>query len=894
MNLRPGALARFRGSSGAAGFFVAAALLGTLVFAARAASDVAAPSCPAGEHRAVEVGIVKAVGCWTQSTKEGVTIYTAPFESQIEGVDLNGFVLTGQKGGALQVNAGTREVTSVALTEGPGNDQAQINSRNWPLTGQLNTMGSPIKIDFIAPEKSSFDLEDLHLGSNTVARALAGLSPVGDIETPIELEEGGKGSMNLTISLAGVFTLKGHPQSVTIALPTESEKGTHLDGFELDLKEIDTFKVITINELSAKYSASEKVIAGSAVGSFNFSKAKEKGAGFGLGFNIDDGVLDEVKAQVSGIHIPIGAPPGGFVTALGGGFRLKNIPNDGFDLLIMANASAEIGPEIPTPWGKVAPIDVDASLQLGHKAQEFFFEIRGGVKIFRIPAGDVYLAIHSNSGVEFGVGLGVGFPSYSNNSKDPFYIGARVDGWVAKSKFQLEGSGRVALFGAKLFDGRVLVNDRAAGACWVVLGFPGGAVYEYGASRVKTFGVGCGLDDYKEKFPGNARISAGGSRTLRLTPAEGILAVRGSGGAPRFTLRSAGGRVLRTPVDRDSVIVRKGARHAFFVNEGTNTTHAIIPNPQGRWTIVPYADSAPITSVKAGRRAPKEKVTAEVRGRGAMRTLVWDSLDRAHTRLLFLERLPGGQEVPIFETGAPRGRHRFETLRGGNYGRRHLRVVVIHGYGSRQAGVVDDYRVSEPGLLAAPRHVTGWRDEHDVHVTWSGVKRAAGYLVEVTMRGKRGGRLTNFVRRASVQQRSVVIPDHPGGGVAVAKVFALNSDDKPGRPRGDAFQTRPPDIGLHQATRRAVASAVLLGSTLHLRTLCPEDGHCRTLVELRDGNRLIARQRFQQTPDTFRDVRIRPRSAAARRALRRSHNLRVIVRAHRSEGRARGLAALAG
>ena len=891
-------MTRFRGSSGPAAFLVAAALLGTLVFAARAVSDEAAPQCPAGAHKAVEVGIVRAVGCWTEAAKEGATIYTAPFGSQIEGIDLNGFVLSGEKGGALQINGETREVTSVALGEeaAPTADEAQINSRNWPLPGKLSPMGSPLKIDFIAPERSNLQLEDLHLGSNSVARALAGLSPVGDVETPVVLEPGGKGSMDLTILLAGVFALKGKPQSATIELPTESEKGTRLDGFELHLKEIDTFKVITINELLAKYSAADGVIAGKAVGSFNFSPTKQKKAGFGLGFELDHGVLDEVEAQVKGVQIPIGEPPAGYVTSLGGGFLLKNIPNDGFDLSIKANAEAAIGAEIPTPWGKVAPIDVDAALQLGHKGNEFFFEIKGGVKVFRIPVGDVYLAIYSNAGVEFGVGLGVGFPSYRDNPRDPFYIGAHINGWVAKQKFQFEGNGRVALFGAKLFDGRILVNDRAAGACWRVLGFPGGAVYQYGSSRVHTFGVGCGLDDYKEKFPGNARISAGGSRTLRLGPRERILAVRGSGGAPRFALRSADGRVLRTPVDSDAVIVRQGLRHAFFVNAGTNTTHVIMPRrPQGRWTIVPYAGSAPIVDVRSGRAVPKERVTAEVRGRGATRTLVWSSLGRAHTRLLFLERLPNGQELPIFETGATRGRHPIQVLRGSHYGRRHLRVVVIHGYGSRQAEVVDDYRVSAPRRLAAPRRVSAWRDEYDVHVAWSPVRRASGYLVQVSMRDRRGRLLTNFVRRVSARQHRILIPNHPGGGVAVATVSSLNSDGKLGPPRRDAFRTGPPNIGLREAARRATASVTLAGSTLHLRTICPENGHCRTLVEVRDGNnRLVARRRFQQPPDTFRNVSLRPRTSAARRALRHGHTLRVIVRSHRSGGRARHLATLGG
>jgi len=869
-----------------------AALLLALVFAAQATSETPA-ECKGGAHKELEVGIVKAVGCFTEASQGGATVYTGRWADQPDGhgIDLNGFVLTGPKGGALQINAGNREVKSVAVTEGAGNDQVQLNSMNWPVVGELKALGSPIKLGFIAPEKGSVTLTQLTFGSNFVGGALAGLSPFGAIETPVKLEDDGKGSMDLSIMLAGYFTLKGHPQSVTIVLPTESEKGTKVDGFEIELEEIDTFKVVKINEFEAKYSAAEKVIKGSANLTFPFagaSKDKPNEKGFGGGFALEDGALTEIKASASGLKIPVGTPPGGVITGIGGGFHLKNGQGkNNFDLSLNASMDAQFGPEIPTPWGKAAPIEVSAKLGAGHKGEEWFFEIRGGVKVFRLAVGDVYLGLHSNAGIEFGVGLGIGFPSFKNNDSDPFYIGARVDGWVSKGHFQFEGSGRVALFSLKLFDGRVMVNDRAAGACWTVVGFPGGAVYPYGG-QVKDFGVGCGLDYYKEQFPAGARISALGSRTVHLEPAEKIIAVKGAGKAPRFTLRS-GNRVLRTPTDRDAVVQRQGFRYAFFVNEETDTTHVIIPRSAGNWTITPYAGSATITSVKAGREAPKEKVTAEVTGRGAVRTLHWDSLDRPHTRLLFLERLPSGQEVPIFQTDKESGARKFEVVTGAHYGKRDIRVVVIHGYGSRQSGIVDGYRVAKPRRLAGPKRVSAWRDGHRVHVAWSGVKGARGYLVEVTMPGKGKRPASNYVRRAGAKQRSLTIPRHPGGGVAVAKVYALNRDDRQGAPGRASFRTDPPPLSLKAATRRTLASVRYRRNAVTMRANCPSGPHCRVLAELRVGKRVIARERFQQAPDSFHTVRLVPRTASGRVALR-AGRARLLVRAHRTdEARAAGL-----
>jgi hypothetical protein len=922
-----------------------------LAFAPSAGTQtVGAEGCGGAAKLTVDVGIVKAIGCWTQSTVDGATVYTARYDNQKDGIDLNGFVVTGPKGGGLRINTSTRRVTSVAVDAG-ADDRAQLNSRNWPGEGQINPLGGPLKLDFVAPMNSPLLLEDLQLGSNSVARSLAGLSPFGTVETPVRLEASGTGSMDLTVMLAGVFTLKGKPQSVTINLETESQEGTKVDGFEIHLQEIDAIKAFKIADLEASYSAANKELSGAANGSFGFVKGDSKG--FGFGFKIQDGTITEASLSVSGVQIPIGAA--GFITDIAGGFHFENrkegggggvdvggyckslnktarlagpqkgtnaayawrCDNDGLDMgkacrwqyggtatsklanpndaytwscvgapagvFLSANAQlgAEFGPPIPTPFGKIPPIRVDAALDIGYAANELLVRIHGGVAIFRLPVGDVYLAIHSNPvGVEFGVGLGIGFPSFRNNENDPFYIGGRVDGWVGGGKFQLQGKGRVALFGAKLFDGRLLVNDRAAGACWVVLGANGGAVYVYGTPDVKTFGIGCGLDDYTEQFPAGRAAAAGQSRSFSLSRAERVLDVKGRGQAPRFTLRSADGRVFRTPTRALSGIAKD---HAFFVNEASDTTHVVLRDPEGSWTVTPAAGSATIISLKAAKNAPRERVTAKVEGSGPTRTLVWSSMDRPNTKLLFSEVAASGAEVPILETDRAEGRRRFTLAPG--YGKRTLRVVVKHGFGSRQSAVVDSYTVKRPSRLGAPASVSAWRDEQDVVVTWSPVLGANGYMVEVSMR--QGGRtVTNYVRRVSSRTRSIVIPRHPGGGTAEAKVYALNSEGALGAKGTDSFPTGPSARTLSEAARRSAESALLRGTGVDLRTHCPENGHCRARAELRLNGRVVATAGYQQTPDTFRVLRLVPKSASARQALRGDGDVRVVVTLTRSSGSA--------
>jgi hypothetical protein len=480
---------------------VATALLAVLLLPTGAGSQL---GC---ENQLVEVGIVHAKGCFTSAAGPGgATIYTTS-EPGTE-VDLNGFLVWLGEGDSLTINNKTNEVST-------GGRKVQLLSRNWPIQGRADPLGDPLPISFVAPASGELLLEDIRLGTNNAwVNALAGLSPVGTVDTPVKLLEGGKGSMDLTVALTGVFSLKDKDQTAVIRLPTEVGKGTILDGFHVQLKEIDGFRAVVLKDLDAEYSAAEKTLAGSATAVFPFTVTGD--VGFGVGFRFENGTIDEFDAKVSGLRIPIGSPPGGFITDIGGGFRRAVVDSCGQELNISANIKAIFGPQIPTPWGKVEPIGADAGLQLGSdSACALFFKLTGGVEIFRLPVADVLLEMHSNGLIKFGAGLGIGFPSYRNSPDDPFYIGARVDGWVAKQKFQFSGEGRVRLFGLDIFDGSILVNDRAAGACWTVVFVKGGAVYEYGAPAVKTFGIGCGLDVYREQFAG---LSAGRSGLVAANP----------------------------------------------------------------------------------------------------------------------------------------------------------------------------------------------------------------------------------------------------------------------------------------------------------------------------------------------------------------------------------------
>lgn len=875
-----------------------AALAGMVATAGAAGgSEQTAPKCKDGSQPTkVTAGIAQLIGCWSKATVNGADVYTARWDAQpaygegekaIRGVDLNGFLVGGwqlrdQDKTGLQVNTKTQSIRSVTISDGSASDAA-LYSTGWPDPKNPTLMGgASFVLNFTAPNFGDVLIEDFRLGSNAIwSKVLGGFSPIGDAETPAKISEGGKGSMDFTVQLSGIFTLKGRPQSVTIKIPTTLGEGSKIDGFNVHLQEIDGIKLIKIRDFEAEYSAKEKKLGGGA--DFVLPFMGDRGVSFG--FEVENMLLTKANVGVSGIKVPIGAPPAGFLTSLNGGFGFNRV-DDYFVLNLNAGATAEFGPEVPTPWGKVVPLEVSSALKIGKEKQDFYFLFDGGVKVFRLPVGSVYLKIHTDSGVAFGFNIGVGFPSYSNNPNDPFYIGAKVDGWVAKQRFQFEGRGKVRLIGLDIFDGRIMINSRAAGACWKVTWFDGGAVYEYGHKDVQTFGVGCGLDRYREKFPasaaaGVAAVSGEHPRTLTTGPREVVLSARGQGDAPRFRLTSSDGRSFEVPRGKDVVRTKK---LMIVVDRKNKVTHVAAGGlARGKWTVAPYPDSVPIMGVKTGRALPPEKVQARIVGKGLNRTLIWDSKGNPNTKIAFSEVMAGGYEQPILVTDKIRGRHKFKATKGGHYGVRRLRAVVVHNGTPREATIEDRFAVKRPAKLRAPRVVRAWRNVYTATATWKGVRGARGYVAEITMK-KGGKRVSAYRRVVGPKKRTIVIPSHPGGSWAVANVQALNADGVPGRIGTRRFRLSPPNtLELNQTGRRSADSAKRVGGTVRLRAICPVNGHCQTEVLLKLGKRIVARTSFQQVPDTYRFVRLAPKSPQLRRRLARGrlNGLRVVVHQQR-------------
>jgi hypothetical protein len=909
-------------------------------------------TCAHGTNQAVTAGVVTATGCWTQATVSGATVYTADFADNEEGIDLNGFVVTGKDGDGLQINATTRAVTSITIATGNATS-VQLNSRNWPTQGSITPLGDKATISFQAPTNQPLTLDTLHLGKGSIEGALISLLPVfGQIETNVVLEPGGGGSMDLTISLAGIFTLKDKPQSLTIALPTEPEEGTKFDGFDLHLKEITGIAGINIYDLEAQYSASKKIIAGQLSIGFPFMP---EGKGITAGFAMQNGFITSITV---GVHTKIPFGPGtltditgtfstagvapldfnGWCKSIGyesavtvGGDKGPNAythwkchkgstndsvdvakacqwetgetagsarytdPNDasswqcvgttfGYnnwrpqstDLAAKADLEADFGPSVQLPVvGDVSAVHAHASLEVAYALNQFVLKLHGDISLLRIPMGSAYFELYSNAGVKFGGAFGLGIPSFKNNENDPFYVGARVDGWVGGGKWQVQGRGRLTILGIRLADGSVLINDRGLGGCGTlfagtIFAIGGGGFHNWDGSGTAFAPNTCGLASYEEQFPLGAAATAASARTFTLRGQKTILSVRGDGGAPQFELRAGNGRIIRTPATARPIM---GRDYAVAIDRANKTTYVILARARGTWTIRPYPGSVTITSVKAAGIAPQNRITAKVEGAGTTRTLVYRSLRLPNTRLQFLEQLPNGTKLPILNTAAASGRRRFRVETGTGYGTRKLLVVVTQGIGFGQSAVLARYRVSPPPPLPASGFLDATRDGFAVYTAWNRVKSASGYFVQVSTR-QHGRVVASFARQVSARTTTLWIPTYPAlPGRSTVTVWALNSDGKFGRPKNKSFFTAASALTLKAAAKLSVDSAFERGGAMHVITQCPaHQGHCQVQLTLVLKGRVIVRRGYQQTPGTLRTLRLQPTNPRLRRELARELN----------------------
>ncbi len=448
-------------------------------------------------------------------------------------------------------------------------------------------------------------------------------------------------------------------------------------------------------------------------------------------------------------------------------------------------AGITAGPSYKIFGKDVSAAAVDGTLTVRTGAGGFI-GASGNVSAIGIPVANAALHIYFNGTLDFNASAGFGFPSFTNDSSQPFYIGASLSGWLAKSQFNFSGNGQLKLFDKQVAGAGLVLSDRGLGACagvtvfWVDISL--GFGYRYGDALPTPYFAGCDLGPYQDWNRPTSRLAQGSSHSHgRLTHKQKVLRIVGEDDVPGFTLSSDDGdTTIEAPAD--DVDGHEVDDHMVIPNDAADEAIVLLDDPAGEWTIEEHPGSE-IKKVQRASVLPEERVDAEIRGQGRHRTLVWDALDLPRQKLQFHERLAKGVIEPIHFTGKASGRYHFTPKKGGFYGNRKLEVQVLQQGTPRAEKVVDNYRVTKPPVPRRPGDLTVRRHGHDVSARWSGSPGARSYVVTAE---SADGEL-RFSKVLGQGRRRASFNDIPLADHMVVKVFALNGDDDHGRPAKRRF-----------------------------------------------------------------------------------------------------------
>jgi len=761
------------------------------------------------KQQELNVGIVIAKGCFAADGKVNTATST---------VELNGFGLEATPAAPLTIDTAAATVSTggkeVGFTAGIG--------------------GSAIRMD-----STAFDFEVPGSGKVQIAEVDDGLKvadvigiPIVNGAVPVSLVQG-EGRIDATVELSGIFrVVKNASLATDVTFDVVPGKGVVFDGVKL---EFGGFKAgpFAVKEVEAEFSLSEKEWGGSLEISL-----PPDGRGVVAGFKIKDEKLVDLKIGVTDINLEL----------VDGVFLQKLIGELNFDGRIAADLQTEIsaGPEIDIFGEEVSAVAVDGDIAFdtGNARTAGFFGIGGSIKVVRIQIASVGFRAYFSGAVRLTARFGTGFPKFTDDPGQPFFVGGELDGWIKGKRYEFDGTAELKAAFIVLAKGEALISDRGAAVCGVFLNKPsGGGAYSFRTRRIEWFPpFTCNIGKYRDRQAASSELAASGSTRLALGRGHRYVRLIGGGAVPAFRLEGPGGRAVE---HRAGETVTRGEGHVVVSSPENGSAHVVLDKPRGNWTLRELEEGPSILRVEHAGTLPDPRVAAEVRGRGTRRTLVWDARKIPGQSLRFNEVTPDGVTHPITRTRRSSGRMRFEPLSGDHYGKRGLEVGYQQRHTQRKTEIVDRYRVNRPALLAAPRLRRADRLVPGTVVGWRRVPGARGYRVSIAGPDGEFRVVTDVGRRARAHTFQGIV-DVPG---TVARVRALNRDGRAGR----ADRKRVRFTGAVANRGRAAKRALRLirmsrRGNLKLLVPCPRRAECKIRARVRTGGSLVGRTAGARIP----------------------------------------------
>lgn len=237
-----------------------------------------------------------------------------------------------------------------------------------------------------------------------------------------------------------------------------------------------------------------------------------------------------------------------------------------------------------------------------------------------------------------------------------------------------------------------------------------------------------------------------------------ILALHGSGGAPRVILHGPGGRTIdatRTvPVIDATEMVLHAPSEDF-------TEIQIRGADAGAWTIEAAPGSPPVSEAGVSYELPAPRIAGHVSGHGAKRVLRYSAHVPAGTKVTFLERGNGGS-TPIGTPTARNGRIAF-TPSTARAGRRTIVAALQSADGTPKGSVVVTRYQASPPRPGSAAQITVRRTRGGLSIGFRPASPASAQFVDVSLGD---GRKLLFKLKGS--RHSVSVPNVPAGDRVLA------------------------------------------------------------------------------------------------------------------------------
>lgn len=807
----------------------------------------------------VEVGIVHATGCFQKETPSGQSaVYTTTAKFRMNGFDVepvNGAKVTfaaddGKRGASVTTNNGFVNLSATHPQFGPIHFNNMLLSFVPPKSGEVTVSKSALAQPFMA---------------------IFGLTPLA-VSQPITFtEDGAEFELNFSLGSILVNMITHSEKQMSFGVGFEVKDGAYkIAKGKWSVSSFELAKLLNVDEAEVEFGADKISV------DMDASLPAVSGVGLIGGAEYANSKLNRVTAGLSGLNKPLGTS-GAYLQKLALSLFLQEPYGASGTIGLTAGPATKFAGRTVTAVAVDGTVEVRGADTVNRRPG--YFTARGDVSVMTMPVSNAHFTYNFGQGTDFGVTLGVGFPSATNDPGQPTYIGGAFNGWTSARHFDVEGSAKLKLIGIDLVGAQVVVSDYGAAGCLQVIAWVGGGIRWSDLRPELLGGFTCDVGAYRPQ-PGATLRAAGGERTrVPLQGDERIVRVWAPDGqpAPDVSFASEGGDELVTPADGDEDGVARFDAGAAMQSDEAGMSAFILEGGAGsdQWSLNQLEGSSEVARIEAAALLPNHRVRARVTGTGRQRTLRWNARDIKHQTLQFSERMPDGSEVLIHQTRKSSGKFSFRPVEGhGTWGvKRKLAVDVNQRYNTpRDSLVADTYRVRR---MRAPSRVSRLRTERrldDVVVRWHPAKRARSYLVSAKALPTRAV----YFKRVTGKRHRARLHVATGERMRVS-VTPVNAQERRGPMAARSFDTERIVRSRRHAARRMVRGAHLTpAGRLLANPVCPPDGSCIVRLAVTKDGRTVAATRMRLPADMTDRIAVRLPKRVAQR-LEGGRKLRKLV-----------------